>query len=113
LRRAFISTHVSSRRAFRKQARSTYSGFHSEQGRKYLIAYTILWVITVVTNARLGQSAGASQWPAQNIVIVPMTIASGVAAIFISSRSVEILTLAIQIGSWIWYFGALRTSLSG
>jgi hypothetical protein len=41
--------------------------FHSEEGRKYLIAYTILCVITVVTNARIGQSAGASQWPAQNI----------------------------------------------
>jgi hypothetical protein len=48
--------------------------FHSEEGRKYLVAYTILCVITVVTNARLGQSAGASQWPAQNIIIVPMTI---------------------------------------
>jgi hypothetical protein len=87
--------------------------FHSEEGRKYLIAYTILCVITVVTNARLGQSAGASQWPAQNVVIVPMTIASGVAAIFISSRSVQILVLAIQIGGWIWYFAALQTSLSG
>jgi hypothetical protein len=87
--------------------------FHSEEGRKYLVAYTILCVITVVTNARLGQSAGASQWPAQNIVIVPMTIASSVAAIFISSRSVQILALAIQIGGWIWYFAALQTSLSG
>ena len=28
--------------------------FHSEESRKYLIAYTILCVITVVTNARLG-----------------------------------------------------------
>src|SRR5437588_9117801 len=34
-------------------------------------------------------SAGALQWPAQNIVIVPMTIASGVAAIFINSHWVD------------------------
>ena len=87
--------------------------FHSEESRKYFIAYTILCVITVVTNARLGQSAGASQWPTQNIVIVPMTLASGVAALFISSRWVQILALAIQIGGWIWYFAALQTSLSG
>jgi hypothetical protein len=72
--------------------------FHSEEGRKYLIAYTILCVITVVTNARLGQSAGASQWPAQNIVIVPMTMASGVAAIFTSSRSVQILVSQFKLG---------------
>ena len=42
--------------------------FHSEEGRKYLTAYTILGVITVVANAVLGQAAGISQWPAQNIV---------------------------------------------
>ena len=41
--------------------------FHSEEGRKYLTAYTILGVVTVVANAVLGQAAGISQWPAQNI----------------------------------------------
>ncbi len=87
--------------------------FHSEEGRKYLIAYTILGVVTVVTNAMLGQAAGASQWPAQNMVIAPMTIAAGVAAIFINSKRVQTLALVIQIGGWIWYFAALQTALSG
>jgi hypothetical protein len=87
--------------------------FHSAEGRKYLIAYTILCAVTVVTNAVLGQTAGASQWPAQNIVIAPMTIATGVAAIFINSRWVQILVLAIQIGGWIYYFAALQTALLG
>lgn len=87
--------------------------FHTEEGRKYLIAYTILCAVTVVTNAVLGQTAGASQWPAQNIVIAPMTIATGVAAIFINSRWVQILVLAIQIGGWIYYFAALQTALLG
>jgi hypothetical protein len=70
-------------------------------------------VVTVVANAVLGQAAGASQWSAQNIVIVPMTLATGVAAIFINSNWVQILALAIQIGGWIWYFAALQTALSG
>ena len=87
--------------------------FHSEEGRKYLIAYAILCLVTVVTNATLGQAVGASQWPAQNIVIVPMAIATGVAAIFINNRAAQILALAIQIGGWIWYFAALQTALSG
>ena len=87
--------------------------FHREEGRKYLIAYAILGVVTVVTNARLGQAAGASQWPVQNLVIAPMTIATGVAAIFIRSRWVQTLTLAIQIGGWIWYFAVLQTALAG
>ena len=76
---------VSFRRAFRKAARSTSSVFIPRKAEN-TFAYTILCVVTVVTNARLGQAAGASQWPAQNIVIAPMTIATGVAAIFINSR---------------------------
>ncbi len=87
--------------------------FHSEEGRKYLIAYTILGVVTVVTNAMLGQAVGASQWPAQNLVIAPMTIVTGLAAIFINSNWVQALALVIQIAGWIWYFAALQTALSG
>jgi hypothetical protein len=42
-----------------------------------------------------------------------MTIAAGVAAIFINSKRVQTLVLVIQIGGWIWYFAALQTALSG
>jgi hypothetical protein len=87
--------------------------FHREEGRKYLIAYTILGVVTVVTNAVLGGTTDASQWPAQNLVIVPMTLATGVAAIFIKHPWVQGLALVIQIGGWIWYFAALQTALAG
>jgi hypothetical protein len=41
-----------------------------------------------------------------------MTLATGVAAIFINSRWVQILALAIQIVGWIWYFAALQAPLS-
>lgn len=87
--------------------------FHREEGRKYLIAYTILGAVTVATNAMLGQTTDASQWPAQNLVIVPMTLATGVAAIFIKRPWIQGLALAIQIGGWIWYFAALQAALSG
>jgi hypothetical protein len=87
--------------------------FHRGEGRKYLIAYTILGVATVVTNALLGETASASQWPAQNLVIVPMTLATGSAAIFIKRPWIQGAALAIQIGGWIWYFAALQTALSG
>ncbi len=87
--------------------------FHREEGRKYLIAYTILGAVTVATNAMLGQTTDASQWPAQNLVIVPMTLATGVAAIFIKRPWIQGLALAIQIGGWIWYFTALQAALSG
>jgi len=86
--------------------------FHTEEGRKYLTAYTVLGVVTVVANAMLGHAAGVSQWSAQNIVIVPMTIATAVAAIFINRRYVQGVALAIQIVGWIVYFVALQSALS-
>jgi hypothetical protein len=51
-------------------------------------------------------------------MVAPMTLTTGVAAIFINSRWVQSpsrtggLALAIQIGGWIWYFAALQTALS-
>jgi hypothetical protein len=70
-------------------------------------------MVTVVTNAMLGGTTDASQWPAQNLVIVPMTLATGAAAIFIKRPWVQGLALVIQIGGWIWYFAALQTALAG
>jgi hypothetical protein len=87
--------------------------FHAEEGRKYLIAYAILSWVTVAVNAVLGQAYGISQWPAQNLVIVPMALATSVAAIFIRRPWVQSLALAIQIGGWIWYFARLQSALSG
>jgi hypothetical protein len=89
------------------------SQFHIQEGRKYLIAYTVLGVFTVFTNAALGQTSEAEQWSAQNFVIAPMTLATGVAAIFIKRTWVQVVALVIQIGGWIWYFAALQTRLSG
>ena len=88
-------------------------GFHAVEGRKYLVAYATLSWVTVATNAVLGQANGISQWPAQNIVIVPMAVATSVAAIVIKRPWVQGLALAIQIGGWLWYFARLQSALSG
>jgi hypothetical protein len=87
--------------------------FHAEEGRKYLIAYAILSWATVAVNAVLGHAYGITQWPAQNVVIVPMALATSVAAIFIKRPWVQSFALAIQIGGWIWYFARLQSALSG
>jgi hypothetical protein len=87
--------------------------FHAEEGRKYLLAYAILSWVTVAVNVVLGQTYGISQWPAQNVVIVPMALATSVAAIFIKRPWVQGVALAIQIGGWIWYFARLQSALSG
>lgn len=87
--------------------------FHSYQGRKYLIAYTVLSMVTIITNAGLGQGSGAVQWPAQNFVIIPMTVATGIAAIFITRPWVQAFAVVIQIVGWLWYFARLQSALSG
>jgi hypothetical protein len=87
--------------------------FHSEEGRKYLVTYTIMSALTVYVNGALGEGEFAAQWPAQNTVIAPMTVATGFAAIFIRSPWVQVAALAIQILGWVWYFAALQSALSG
>ena len=87
--------------------------FHAEEGRKYLVAYAILSWITAAANALIGQANGISQWPEQNIAIVPMALATTIAAIFIKRPWVQGLAAVIQIGGWIWYYAALQTPLAG
>ena len=87
--------------------------FHSEEGRKYLIAYALLSWVTVVVNAVIGQGNGLLQWSAQNMVIVPMALVTSVAAIFIRHTWIQYVALAVQIGGWILYFTFLQSALSG
>jgi len=87
--------------------------FHTNEGRKYLLAYTVLSAVTVIANAKLGHGGSAAQWPAQNLVIAPMTIATGIAALFIRTRWVQAVAVAIQILGWLWYFAKLQSALSG
>lgn len=86
--------------------------FHSEEGRKYLVAYAFLSWVTVAANAVLGQAHGILQWSGQNMVIVPMALATSVAAIFIKQTWIQCLALAVQIGGWILYFAFLQSALS-
>ncbi|MEO7251389.1 MAG: hypothetical protein ABIW30_02135 [Arenimonas sp.] len=87
--------------------------FHTEEGRKYLLAYAILSWVTVGVNAVLGQVNGIAQWSAQNSVIVPMAVATSLAAFFIRLAWVQYFALAMQIGGWIVYFAFLQSALTG
>jgi len=87
--------------------------FHVDAGRKYLLAYTILLVVTIITNAGLGPGGSAAQWPAQNSVIVPMAVATAGAAIFIRKSWVQAVAVALQFVGWVWYFARLQSALSG
>jgi len=87
--------------------------FHADEGRKYLTAYTVLSLVTVMANAGLGQGGSAVQWPAQNLVIIPMTVATAVAAVFIRTSWVQGLAVGIQILGWLVYFAKLQSALSG
>jgi hypothetical protein len=87
--------------------------FHAAEGRKYLVSYATLSVVTVYVNAALGPGGSASQWSVQNMVIAPMTVATVIAAIFIRRAWVQALAVAIQILGWLWYFIALQSALSG
>ncbi len=86
--------------------------FHVEEGRKYLVAYALLSWVTVAVNAVLGQANGISQWSSQNAVIVPMALATSVAAVFIRQTGIQCLALVVQIAGWILYFAVLQPALA-
>jgi hypothetical protein len=48
----------------------------------------------------------------QNFVIVPMAVATTVAAIFIKQALIQRLALTIQIVGWILYFALFQSALS-
>jgi len=50
---------------------------------------------------------------ASNIVIAPMAVATGIAAIFITKPWVQASMVAVQILGWLWYFAKLQSALSG
>ena len=79
----------------------------------YLVAYAVLSWVTVGVNAVLGQANGIAQWSAQNTVIVPMAVATSVAAGFIRVAWVQYLALAVQIAGWVGYFVFLQSALAG
>jgi hypothetical protein len=63
-------------------------------------------------NALLGQANSILEWSTQNVVIVPMALATSVAAIFMKRSWVQSVALAIQIAGRIWYFARLQSALS-
>ena len=70
-------------------------------------------MVTIITNAGLGPGGSAVQWPAQNMVIVPMAVMTAIAATFIRKPWVQAAAVAVQILGWLWYFAKLQSALSG
>lgn len=87
--------------------------FHLEEGRKYLVWFTLLAAVTVVSNIVLGQRPGAEEYPAQNITVLPMTVAAGLAAIFVRRRAVQVVCLVVELAMWAGYYGFQQSALAG
>jgi hypothetical protein len=87
--------------------------FHAEEGRKYLTLYSALMALSIASNIYYGQANGAAELLSQNMAVIPMLFASATAAVFIRNRVVQIGALIVELGAWIWYYGALQNPLSG
>ena len=42
-----------------------------------------------------------------------MTVATGIAAVFIEKAWVQAFAVAVQLLGWLWYFAKLQSALSG
>lgn len=85
--------------------------FHRTEARKYLSAYSLVTLITVATNAFF--NSGHGNWATQNLAVIPMTVGTVAAAIFVSVAWVQYAGLLVQFAMWLWYFAALQPPLAG
>lgn len=85
--------------------------FHLTEGRKYIGAYCLIMLVTAATNAFFAD--GSATWVAQNYAIVPMAIGSFAAAIFITTRWVQVAAVLVQLAMWCFYFTAFQPALAG
>ena len=72
----------------------------------------VLSMVTILTNAGLGPGGSAMQWSAQDVAIVPMTLATVFVAIFIRTRSVPASAVAIRTLGRLWYFARFQSALA-
>ncbi len=69
--------------------------------------------VTVAANWMLGEAHGLAEYIQQNLSILPMALAAGIAAVFVRRRWVQWACLAVELAAWAWYFGALQGPLAG
>jgi fatty acid desaturase len=82
--------------------------FHRDEGRKYMIAYFVVSLVTIATNSLFSPP----NWWEQNYAILPMAIGSLAGAIFVTRLWVQIGALAIQFAMWGWFFTVLQPPIS-
>lgn len=87
--------------------------FHAGEGRKYMIWFGVLAGVSALTNFVMGQSSGIGTWLAQNVTVIPMTLASFIAGAFTRSRVVQFACLTIVLTAWAIYYSVLQPPLSG
>lgn len=85
--------------------------FHRTEARKYLAAYSLVTLVTIGTNAFF--AGGNPAWVTQNQAVIPMTVATVTAAVFVSVTWVQYASLLVQFAMWLWYFAALQPPLAG
>jgi hypothetical protein len=87
--------------------------FHLQEGRKYLVLFLAIEIVTCLFNAYYGMQPGAKEMLAQNLVVGPMAIATGAAVVFIRRPRVQAVALAVNLAMWVCYYAAFQQSLSG
>jgi hypothetical protein len=87
--------------------------FHETQGRKYMGAYAAFGIVAMAYNAVYAVASNGSYFLLQDIAVAPMVAAALAAAVFIRSRTVQAISLAVQFAAWGLYFARFQGVLTG
>ena len=83
--------------------------YHREEGWKYAGLFTVEVALTMLTIALYG--SGTQNWISENDANWP-TIVACLTATFIRARWVQVISIVVIDGVWIWYFATLQGALS-
>ena len=87
--------------------------FHLAQGRKYLWATTLFATVAMGYNAAYDIASNGSYFLRQDIAVLPMMLASAVAAIYVRRPYVQAACLTVEFAAWGLYFMKFQHSLTG
>ena len=84
--------------------------FHVHEGRKYLIAILVCYVVALLANLIYGSVYNLVQWDNANIAVVPSALATAAALIW-RRRSVQWAAALTVNAMWDYYWVALQAAL--
>jgi hypothetical protein len=84
--------------------------FHDEQSRRYIGAFAATCLVAFIANFVFANGFHVAEWNAQNLAVLPMTVAA-IVAMSVRARWAQIAMPLVMMAVWVFYFVDLQQAL--